>query len=128
VSPPVEQLPAAGYETRDAWPGAIALTGAALAFAVATVLACSAWIYHSRYADKPTATVNSAEASFRDGPLERSGISRDWKKEDQSVDEHLASYGWIDRPNGVVRIPIDRAIDLVASESIEHATTEGTQP
>ncbi len=29
--------------------------------------------------------------------------------------EDLSSYGWVDEDHGVVRIPIDRAIDLVAA-------------
>jgi|GEM_PF-1978353 len=28
----------------------------------------------------------------------------------------LSTYGWIDRPKGVVRIPIDRAMTLLAEE------------
>ena len=28
--------------------------------------------------------------------------------------ETLESYGWVDRPGGVVRIPIERAMELVA--------------
>ncbi len=28
----------------------------------------------------------------------------------------LASYGWIDEPAGVVRLPIDRAMELVVAE------------
>jgi hypothetical protein len=31
-------------------------------------------------------------------------------------EETLHSYGWVDRANGIVRIPIDRAIDLL----VEH--------
>ncbi len=27
--------------------------------------------------------------------------------------ERLASYGWVDKPNGIVRIPIDRAMALM---------------
>jgi hypothetical protein len=30
----------------------------------------------------------------------------------------LSSYGWVDRDKGVVRIPIDRAIDLVAARGV----------
>ena len=29
----------------------------------------------------------------------------------------LESFGWVDRPRGVVRIPIERAIDLVSEEN-----------
>lgn len=31
-------------------------------------------------------------------------------------DELLSSYQWVDKQNGIVRIPIDRAIDLEAAE------------
>ena len=30
----------------------------------------------------------------------------------------LSSYGWVDREAGVVRIPIDRAMDLVAERGL----------
>lgn len=31
--------------------------------------------------------------------------------------EELTTYGWVDKDQGVVRIPIDRAMDLVVKES-----------
>ena len=30
--------------------------------------------------------------------------------------ELVSSYGWVDRDNGIVRIPVDRAMDLVVTE------------
>ena len=33
-------------------------------------------------------------------------------------DSQLNSYGWVDRANGIVRIPIDRAIGLVAQRGV----------
>ncbi len=36
-------------------------------------------------------------------------------KEEETV---LTSYGWIDRSAGVVRIPVDRAIDIVAERGL----------
>ncbi len=38
----------------------------------------------------------------------------------------LASYGWLDPQSGVVRIPIDRAMDLVAQRGLP-ARAEGPQ-
>jgi hypothetical protein len=32
--------------------------------------------------------------------------------------EQLASYGWVDREKGVVRIPIDRAMDLLVERGL----------
>ena len=33
-------------------------------------------------------------------------------------EERLSTYGWIDRPNGVVRIPIERAMEIIAREGL----------
>jgi hypothetical protein len=30
--------------------------------------------------------------------------------------ELVSTYGWVDRENGIVRIPVDRAMDLVVTE------------
>ena len=38
-----------------------------------------------------------------------------YAKEEESA---LTSYGWIDRSAGVVRIPVDRAIDIVAERGL----------
>jgi hypothetical protein len=42
-------------------------------------------------------------------------------------DATLGTYGWVDRPGGVVRIPIERAMELVAQRGVrveEEAVTE----
>lgn len=44
--------------------------------------------------------------------------ARHWREFRSSEEEQLESYGWIDRANGVVHIPISRAIDLVASRGV----------
>jgi hypothetical protein len=36
----------------------------------------------------------------------------------QSEEETLSSYGWLDRKAGIARIPIDRAMDLVAERGV----------
>jgi hypothetical protein len=33
-------------------------------------------------------------------------------------DDKLSSYGWIDREQGVVRIPVDRAIEILAERGL----------
>lgn len=40
----------------------------------------------------------------------------------RSQNEALNSYGWVDRQKGVVRIPIDVAMDLVAQRGLPAAT------
>jgi hypothetical protein len=36
----------------------------------------------------------------------------------QAEEQQLSGYGWVDRGRGVVRIPIDRAIDLIAERGL----------
>jgi hypothetical protein len=33
-------------------------------------------------------------------------------------DERLSTYGWVDRSAGIVRVPIERAIEIVAREGL----------
>jgi hypothetical protein len=39
-------------------------------------------------------------------------------------DERLSTYGWVDRQGGVVRIPIDRAMQIVAHEGLPSRKVE----
>jgi hypothetical protein len=41
-------------------------------------------------------------------------------------DEELNTYGWIDRDAGIVRIPIDRAMDLIGQRGLPEHSTSGT--
>ena len=43
-------------------------------------------------------------------------------------DQQLKTYGYIDRGKGVVQIPIDRAMDLVAKEAAEGKVKYSTAP
>jgi hypothetical protein len=40
--------------------------------------------------------------------------------------ERLNSYGWVDRTNGIVNIPIERAMDLIAARGLPTGTTRAT--
>jgi hypothetical protein len=40
----------------------------------------------------------------------------------QRQSEKLNSYGWVDQTNGIVRIPIERAMDLIALRGLPVAT------
>lgn len=110
-----DDLPVADYEQRDASPAGIFVTGALLLVGLAVVLAVCAGIYHAQAGDFRHAP--DAASGFEHGPVERTGIAADWADQDRRVHEHLESYGWVDRPGGVVRIPLARAMELIAAES-----------
>jgi hypothetical protein len=42
----------------------------------------------------------------------------DLEKHEQAMREQLDRYGWIDRPQGIVHIPIERAIELTAERGL----------
>lgn len=43
---------------------------------------------------------------------------RHWKEFQAAEEERLTTYGWMDRSTGAVRVPIDRAIELVAERGL----------
>jgi hypothetical protein len=44
----------------------------------------------------------------------------DWKAYKAEQDELLNSYGWVSKATGVARIPIERAIDIIAEQGLPH--------
>jgi hypothetical protein len=60
------------------------------------------------------------EATFPQPVLERSEQIQvsDYGKQLRQQDKTLASYDWVDQKNGLVRIPIDRAMDLLAQRGL----------
>ncbi len=42
-------------------------------------------------------------------------------------DQVLNSYAWVDRPKGVVRIPIAQAIDLIVQRGLPSRSQSGVQ-
>lgn len=60
-----------------------------------------------------------AEAGdVRPKPLLQETPALDLERFRAREDETLSTYGWVDRPNGVVRIPIERAMEIVAREGL----------
>ncbi|MGD0498382.1 MAG: hypothetical protein ABSC23_08090 [Bryobacteraceae bacterium] len=49
--------------------------------------------------------------------LEQTPVA-DLKQIRDSEDQILGTYGWVDRQKGIVRLPIDRAIDLLAQRGL----------
>jgi hypothetical protein len=106
-----------GHETDDAKIRAIVYTGAALAVGAAMVFLLVFGIF--RYmADHPLSTAlpnPMAEADLPQiPPPPRTEVHPAIELKDlrSQEDQILSTYGWTDQQSGIVRIPIDRAIDL----------------
>lgn len=88
--------------------------GVALAFAAYLILLASERrVRPSRRFPERSLPAPSEHANVR-AELFRVPVPRPTVKDEQRV--RLQTFGWVDRAQGVVHIPIDRAIDIVAGE------------
>lgn len=96
--------------------------GAFLVFCLIASFLVMAGLYWLRQQGESafTAQVAPPRASLPAGPLLQSDITAKLDMENlrKREDRMANSYGWADRPNGVARIPIDRAVELTAQRGL----------
>jgi len=113
--------PNVGYETRDANPASIVKFGVGLAILLIVVAIGMRWVFgfyaHTQNlgpAASPFENARTLPPSPRLQVTPQADIHSYWEKQQ----EILNSYGWVDEHNGVVRIPIDRAMRLVIERGL----------
>jgi hypothetical protein len=112
----------ASYELSDLSPKKIALFGITLAAVIGLVLVVCAGIF--RYAAALQATRQKALsplAQTREPTTEprlQVHAARDLKEMRAAEDQVLQNYGWIDKKAGIARIPVDRAMKLLAQKGL----------
>ena len=111
----------AGYERSDAQLKPLVLFAVALALVVAAAL----WIVSAMESGFERAHMSKSEAHPLEGLRERPAGPALQSDPTMEIDEHerwesdlLGEYGWIDRENGVVRIPIERAMLLTVERGL----------
>lgn len=119
----------AGYEVEDASIREIILTGIGLA--VGTIIVCFAVaglfkvLTATVGASRATATQIPTLESFPPGPRLQEKPWLELQAVRQREDQLLTTYGWVDKNAGTVRIPIDRAMDIVVARGMP---TQAAQP
>jgi hypothetical protein len=114
--------PGVGYELSDLKARNIALFAAALAITIALVLLVSYWLFEF-------AAVQQAEKEHPPSPLASTreptpeprlqvNAPKNLQEMRAAEDALLKNYGWIDQKAGIVRIPVDRAIELLAKRGL----------
>jgi hypothetical protein len=101
------------HERTDATPRLAGLIAAGVALGLALAL-LAGWAIVSA-GSRPMAARLGPAGLFAHGPDERTGIEEEWPKLEAETRQHLAGYGWVDRSAGVVRIPIERAMERMAA-------------
>ena len=117
-----EESRALGYETRDIKIRVVALFGLGLAVAMIAVLFLMSSLFDlfERRAERieppprSLVAVAPAPAGIR-GEVESGEELRASRAFEDSV---LTAYGWVDPESNLVRVPIDRAIEIVAAKGL----------
>jgi hypothetical protein len=102
-----------------------------LVVSVALILAASWWIFKSFQGGAANRQMGTARVTGQENipPEPRLQISptEEWQemlKREQAI---LNSYRWVDRGQGVVHIPIERAMELIAERGLSAEQREGGQ-
>jgi hypothetical protein len=119
---PHQAGPATGHELSDLSPRNISFFGIGLAaliiFVLFAIYGLMAWLRESaaRRAEPPSPL--SVTRAPTPGPqllIEPGRAMKNMRHQEQA---RLKSYGWIDQEKGIVHIPIERAIDMLAAKGL----------
>jgi hypothetical protein len=112
----------AGYETRDVnvwvvtW-FAVGLVGSGVLIFIGT-----AGLYrlfkHEHPSPEPVSRIVFQPVILAPEPRLQTIPAADLKRFRAEEDARLHSYGWIDRPHGIMHIPIERAMDLIMQRGL----------
>lgn len=109
------------HESRDANIPALAAFGGAIVVTVAIVMLFSMWLFGILTRVQPLAPEPTPFASQRQLPPEPRLQPKPEVDLQRYLDEEkteLDTYGWVDRQSGVVRIPIERAMQLLVQQGL----------
>jgi len=121
-----------GYEKSDLSAKAIVIFGVALAGVLVLTLLVAAWMlgfFASWQAqrDAPPSPLATTRAGVPEPRLQVEPI-KDLRSLRAAEDKILMSYGWVSRDAGIVRIPIERAMQLLVERGLPRpATSERVQ-
>jgi hypothetical protein len=120
--------PALGHETTDINVWAVGKFAIALVVVtmVSLVLLFGLMRYFQSRETTEVVTMVDPPRVFPEPRLQRTPIP-DLRAFRAQEDKVLDTYGWIDQPKGIVRIPIDRAIDVLAARGLP-SVTQASRP
>lgn len=120
-----ESNPRVAHEETDADARRITGFGIALVFAVILVQFLLWFLFrgyssHAAKANPPVSPLIRQQAP-REPPEPRlqGNPQLDLRRMREEEDAVLNNYAWVDRPNGVVRIPIQRAMDIAVQKGLQ---------
>ena len=129
---PSAESPSQRYEERDASFGALIKWGAGLAVTVAMVVVAmwASFDYFAAPTEKfPAPSLLAGARAPYAGPKLQVHAPRDLKEWRAAEEAVLNGWAWVDPDKGIVRIPVGRAIELLAERGLPPKTEiGGTKP
>lgn len=113
--------PNPGYETRDANATRLTLYGIGMTIALIAIFVTTYWMFFYFWkAERLGPAASPFTESRALPPLPRLQVApvQYLLHYREQQNEILNSYGWVDRPGGVVRIPIEHAIELTLQRGL----------
>ena len=118
------------HETRDAPVSGIVWLGVVFVVLLIGGMLVSLWDFGFFTRHEPLGPPPTPFESARPtppAPQLQTAPAADWSHYMKQQQQTTNSYGWVDRKAGVVRIPIDRAMDLVLQRGFPVRGTSGQQ-
>ena len=110
-----------GYERRDADVRALLKFGVGLAVTLVIVILAMRWTFSFLSKEEPLGPPPTPFENARVLPPQprlQPHPATDLKRYCEIEQQQLTTYGWVDQNNGLVRIPVDRAMDLVLEKGL----------
>jgi hypothetical protein len=119
---PIVVDPSLGYEKRDASPRSLLQFGFWMAVVLALTLVAMKWTfdYFSRTLTLGAPASPFAKQENQIPPQPRLQVQPHLELKDycEAQQQQVDTYGWIDKQSGIVRVPIDRAMDMVLARGL----------
>lgn len=127
-TPPVNERGRPRHEGRDVQIKPIVMLGIGLIVITLGVLLLMDWTFDAFSArraqqDIPPSPLAKSSQRFPEPHLQIKP-AQELQKLRAEEDDVLSSYAWVDRANGIVRIPIERAIDLLVERGLPARDTK----
>jgi len=126
MKPPIEpeNNPTVAHEPTDADSRSITQFGIGLTFFLIVSQLVLWWVFSSfskreqRLSPPVPAIIRTQALHEPPEPRLQANPQLDLRKMRQEEDEVLNHYGWVDRDRGIVRLPIERALDIAAQKGL----------
>jgi hypothetical protein len=112
----------AGYELSDLRPGYIACFGIGLAVVLGIAVVIASLVVHYKTVqqarqDTPIPRLAREREATPGTPLQVDAPN-ELRQMRAAEEAALDSYGWVDKDAGIVRIPVDRAMEILAKKGL----------